>query len=48
MLFRSGYDEENYWFNDPWHDHGVCARPKELVERSHAAQDSYAVTLRRK
>lgn len=47
-LLLVGYDEENYWFNDPWHDHGVCARPKELVERCHAAQDSYAVTLRRK
>ena len=47
-LLLVGYDEENYWFNDPWHDHGVCAQPKELVERCHAAQDSYAVTLRRK
>ena len=47
-LLLVGYDEENYWFNDPWHDHGVCAQPKELVERCHAVQDSYAVTLRRK
>ena len=51
-LLLVDYDEENYWFNEaiflPWHDHGVCAQPKELVERCHAAQDSYAVTLRRK
>ena len=32
---------------DPWHAHGVCAQPKELVERCPAAQDSDAVTLRR-
>ncbi len=30
-LLLVGYDDENYWFNDPWHDHGVCAQPKELV-----------------
>ena len=23
-LLLVGYDDENYWFNDPWHDHGVC------------------------
>ena len=43
-----GYDEENYWFNDPWHDHGVCPQPKQLVEDCHAAQGMFAVTLRPK
>ena len=43
-----GYDEENYWFNDPWHDHGVCPQPKQLVEDCHAAQGLFAVTLRPK
>lgn len=43
-----GYDDENYWFNDPWHDHGVCPQPKQLVEDCHAAQGLFAVTLRPK
>ena len=47
-LLLVGYDEENFWFNDSWHDHGLCARPKALVEARHAAQGSYAVTLRQK
>ena len=47
-LLLVGYDEENYWFNDPWHDHGVCPQPKQLVEDCHAAQGMFAVTLRLK
>ena len=47
-LLLVGYDEENYWFNDPWHDHGVCPQPKQLVEDCHAAQGMFAVTLRPK
>ena len=43
-----GYDEENYWFNDPWHNHGVCPQPKALVEACHQAQGMYAVAIRRK
>ncbi|MFR4725012.1 MAG: hypothetical protein ACLT9S_08200 [Faecalibacterium sp.] len=43
-----GYDDEHYWFNDPWHNHGVCAQPKALVEDCHAAQGMFAVTLKRK
>ena len=33
---------------DPWHDHGVCPQPKQLVEDCHAAQGLFAVTLRPK
>ena len=47
-LLLVGYDEDNYWFNDPWHNHGVCPQPKALVEACHQAQDLYAVALRRK
>ena len=47
-LLLVGYDEKNYWFNDPWHDHGVCPQPKQLVEDCHAAQGMFAVTLRPK
>lgn len=47
-LLLVGYDEEYYWFNDPWHNHGLCRQPKELVERCHAAQGMFAVSLRRR
>ena len=39
-LLLVGYDQDRYWFNDPWHNHGLCAQPKELVEECHRAQDS--------
>ena len=45
-LLLVGYDEENYWFNDPWENHGCCPYPKVLVEQRHAEQDRYAVSLR--
>ena len=47
-LLLVGYDENHYWFNDPWHDHGLCRQPKALVEQCHAAQGMFAVTLRRR
>jgi uncharacterized protein YvpB len=47
-LLLVGYDENNYWFNDPWHNHGCCPYPKALVEQRHCEQDSYAVSLRKK
>lgn len=47
-LLLVGYDEDHYWFNDPWHDHGLCCQPKALVEQCHAAQGMFAVTLRRR
>lgn len=30
-----GYDEELYYFNDPWQNHGCVGYPKELVEKRH-------------
>ena len=47
-LLLVGYDDDHYWFNDPWHNHGLCPQPKALVETCHRAQGMYAVALRRK
>ena len=47
-LLLVGYDDQHYWFNDPWHNHGLCPQPKALVEECHRAQGMYAVALRRK
>jgi len=43
-----GYDEENYYFNDPWHGHGTIGYERKLVERRHAEQYQMAVSVRRK
>ena len=40
-----GYDEEHYYFNDPWHNHGVIGYEKELVEKRHAEQYEMAVVM---
>ena len=42
-----GYDEENYYFNDPWHNHGLIGYRKKLVEKRHAEQYEMAVSVRR-
>ena len=42
-----GYDEENYYFNDPWHNHGTIGYGRELVEKRHAEQYEMAVSIRR-
>lgn len=47
-LLLVGYDEENYWFNDPWQNRGVNPQPKALVEQRHREQGMYAVSLKRK
>lgn len=47
-LLLVGYDEEHYWFNDPWHNRGVNPQPKALVEQRHREQGMYAVSLRQK
>ena len=44
-LLLCGYDDENYWFNDPWHNHGCCPYPKALVEQRHAEQGMYAAVM---
>ena len=43
-----GYDEENYYFNDPWHNHGTIGYSKELVEKRHAEQYGMAVSVKKK
>ncbi|MFI3237067.1 MAG: C39 family peptidase [Lachnospiraceae bacterium] len=47
-LLLVGYDDDNYYFNDPWHNHGCCPYPKELVEKRHKEQGMYAVSLKTK
>lgn len=39
-----GYDDKNYYFNDPWHNHGVIGYEKNLVEKRHEEQMSMAVS----
>lgn len=41
-----GYDEEGYYFNDPYENNGVVRYPKELTEKRHAAQYSMAVGVK--
>lgn len=43
-----GYDEENYYFNDPWRDHGTIGYEKKLVEKRHGEQYRMAVSLKRR
>lgn len=38
-----GYDEEGYYFNDPYENHGVIRYDKVLVEERHRAQYEMAV-----
>lgn len=38
-----GYDENGYYFNDPYENHGVIRYDKELVEERHRAQYEMAV-----
>lgn len=40
-----GYDEENYYFNDPWQDHGTIGYERKLVEKRHAEQYEMAVSV---
>ena len=40
-----GYDEESYYFNDPWHNHGCIAYEKMLVEKRHREQYAMAVAV---
>ncbi len=43
-----GYDEEGYYFNDPYENNGVIRYAKELVEDRHRAQRSMAVGVKKK
>lgn len=41
-----GYDENKYYFNDPWHNHGTIGYDRALVEKRHAEQMSMAVSYK--
>lgn len=43
-----GYDDDGYYFNDPYENHGVIRYPKQLVEKRHQAQYGMAVGVRRR
>lgn len=43
-----GYDENYYYFNDPWHNHGIIGYEKELVEKCHKEQYEMTVAVERK
>ena len=42
-----GYDETNYYFNDPWEHHGVIGYEKTITEARHQAQYAMAVSAYR-
>lgn len=42
-----GYDEEGYYFNDPYENHGLRRYPRELVEKRHRAQYGMAVGVKK-
>lgn len=46
-MLLTGYDEEGYYFNDPYENNGVIHYPKELVEKRHAAQYQMAVAVKK-
>lgn len=43
-----GYDEEGYYFNDPYGNNGVVRYPRGLTEERHAAQYKMAVGVQRR
>ena len=43
-----GYDEEGYYFNDPYENRGVIRYEKTLLENRHKAQYSMAVGVRKR
>jgi uncharacterized protein YvpB len=43
-----GYDDEGYYFNDPYENHGTIRYDRTVVEDRHKAQYSMAVGLREK
>lgn len=43
-----GYDEEGYYFNDPYENNGVIRYDKRLVEERHRAQHSMAVGMEKR
>ena len=46
-LLLVGYDEKNYYFNDPWEHHGTIGYEKTITEARHQAQYAMAVAAYR-
>lgn len=44
-MVLAGADDENYYFYDPWENHGLIGWEKALVCERHIAQKSMAVTV---
>lgn len=44
-LLLTGYDEDSYYFHDPWKNNGIVHHPKALVEERHAEMFSMAVSF---
>lgn len=44
-LLLVGYDEDSYYFNDPWNNHGCIACPKALAEKRHQEQRGMAAAV---
>lgn len=44
-LVLVGYDDENYYFNDPYKNHGLIAYKKSLVEERYEAMGSQCVHI---
>ena len=42
-----GYDEDGYYFNDPYENNGVVRYPRDLTEQRHDAQHNMAVGVKR-
>lgn len=45
-LLLVGYDEEKYYFNDPYEGHGLIGYPRAMVEARHKAQYCMAVGVK--
>ena len=46
-LLLVGYDDEHFYFNDPWENRGVVAVEKALARKRHAEQYEMAVGVRK-
>ena len=46
-MLLTGYDEEGYWFNDPYDNNGIIKYPSELVFKRHKAQREMAIGIRK-